>query len=226
MIGSSSAIAQQPQRQLRAHQPLLGAVVEVALEPLALLVGGPHEPGARLQQPFARVRARQREPRQLGERVEPRLGVVRQPLARDHQRAPHRRPRRAPAPRRSRVRPPRSAPARRCAGPARARCARPTPTSPVTSSPSSRNRTTAPSATPHTRAACSEIAPNTSVRRRASRDQHRDLSERRLELAQDCRMPISELSPNHSGKPRTRCEGPSSVIFRSRNAVDRPMSPM
>ena len=90
MIGSSSVIAQQPQGELRAHQPLLGAVVEVALEPLALLVGGPDEPGARLQQPLARVGARQGEPRQLGERVQPRLGVVRQPLARDHERAPHR----------------------------------------------------------------------------------------------------------------------------------------
>ena len=39
---------QPSQHDPERHEPLLGAVVQIALEPPALLVAGPHDPGSRL----------------------------------------------------------------------------------------------------------------------------------------------------------------------------------
>ena len=86
-------VAQHPQRQPGAHQPLLRAVVEVALEPPALVVGGAHEPRARLEQPLVGVGARDRQRGQPGEPGQAFLGVLRQRLAvegGDDERAPDR----------------------------------------------------------------------------------------------------------------------------------------
>ena len=72
-------------------EALLGAVVEVALEALALGVRGGDQAGARLQQSFAGVGAGDGEACELGELGEAILGVVGQVLAlegREHQRAP------------------------------------------------------------------------------------------------------------------------------------------
>ena len=81
----------EPQHQRDGHEALLGAVVEVALEPPPLLVAGLHDAGARGDEVRARLRARDRQRRQLAERAEPVLGVGRQRvLARDRDRAPQR----------------------------------------------------------------------------------------------------------------------------------------
>ena len=37
-------LAEHPEREQRRREPLLGAVVQVALEAAPLLVGGPHDP--------------------------------------------------------------------------------------------------------------------------------------------------------------------------------------
>ena len=65
-LGCVEPVAGHPQRELRGDEPLLGAVVEVALEPLALGVGGGDQAGARLEQPLARVGARERQRRRAG----------------------------------------------------------------------------------------------------------------------------------------------------------------
>ena len=101
-IASSSSFAAhlRPRRQLRAreaqlqrdgHQALLRAVVQVALEPAALLVAHHHEPRARRDEILARLRAGDRERDQLAERAEAVLRVGRERLlAADRDGAPKR----------------------------------------------------------------------------------------------------------------------------------------
>ena len=63
------------EQQRRRDEPLLGAVVQVALEPPALLVAGPDDAGARRLQVLAGLRARDGERDEVAERGEPELGV-------------------------------------------------------------------------------------------------------------------------------------------------------
>ena len=92
-VGSdSSAGLREPEQQRRRDEPLLGAVVEVALEPAALLVAGSDDARARRLQVLARLRARHRERDQLAEGGEAVLRAGRQrvrrlPIVTD---APHR----------------------------------------------------------------------------------------------------------------------------------------
>ena len=62
------------QRQRSRDEPLLRAVVEVALEPPPLLVAGPDERARDALQVGARLSARDRERHELAERAEPVLG--------------------------------------------------------------------------------------------------------------------------------------------------------
>ena len=89
--GSAHPGARHPQHQRERDEPLLRAVVQVALEPPALLVAGLDEPRARGDQVRARLRARHRQRHQLAELPEPVLGFRRERvLAGDRDRAPQR----------------------------------------------------------------------------------------------------------------------------------------
>ena len=68
----------QPQRQ--SDQALLGAVVQVALDPLAHLVGGGDDPGARGGHFGPCLGVGDRGRHQLSESGKPRLGIRRQDL--------------------------------------------------------------------------------------------------------------------------------------------------
>ena len=63
------------EQQRRRDEPLLGAVVEVALEPPPLLVAGPDDPGSRRLQILPGLCARDGERDQVAERGEAELGV-------------------------------------------------------------------------------------------------------------------------------------------------------
>ena len=79
------------EKEGRRDEPLLGAVVQVALEPPALLVAGPHDPRARRLQVLACLRARDRERDEVAERGEPHFGVGGQRVgAADRDRTPAR----------------------------------------------------------------------------------------------------------------------------------------
>ena len=80
-----------PQHQRQRDEPLLRAVVEVALEPAALVVAGRDDPGARRRELLPRLGVGQRERDQLGEVGDPLLGAGQERLrlgGRDHHRAP------------------------------------------------------------------------------------------------------------------------------------------
>ncbi len=64
-----------PQLQRQRDESLLGAVVEVALEPAALRVALAHDPRARLDELRACLGALERQCDELGEVVEPALGI-------------------------------------------------------------------------------------------------------------------------------------------------------
>ena len=92
----------EPQLERDGDEPLLGAVVEVALEPAALLVAGLDEPRARRDEVGAGLGAGDRERGELAERAEPVLGVRRGAGSRSRSRPPPTAcPRRRSAPRRS-----------------------------------------------------------------------------------------------------------------------------
>ena len=79
------------EEERRRDEPLLGTVVQVALEPPALLVAGPHDPRARRLQILTCLRARDRERDEVAEGGEPHLGVGRQRVgAADRDRTPER----------------------------------------------------------------------------------------------------------------------------------------
>ena len=83
------------EQQRRRHEPLLGAVVQVALEPPPLLVAGSDDAGARRLQVLAGLRARDGERDEVAERGEPDLAARRQWIgAADRHGAPERCPRR------------------------------------------------------------------------------------------------------------------------------------
>ena len=65
----------EPEQQCRRHQSLLRAVVEVALEPAALLVARPDDTGPRGLQVCPRLCARDRERDEVAEGGEPNLAV-------------------------------------------------------------------------------------------------------------------------------------------------------
>ena len=124
----------QPQHQRQRDEPLLRAVVEVALQPPPLGVARRDDAGARRRELLARLGVRQRLRRQLGEVGDPLLGVGRERLAGPSTRRPPRptasrrgRSARRPRPaRRSRASSPPARPrrSRRCPSARRGRCAR------------------------------------------------------------------------------------------------------
>ena len=84
----------QAQHQRERDEPLLSAVVEVALQPPALVVAGLDDAGARGGELLARLRVRERLRGELGEVRDPLLGALRERLGSivDTITAPHRRP--------------------------------------------------------------------------------------------------------------------------------------
>ena len=64
-----------PEQERRRDEPLLRAVVQVALEPPPLLVAGPDDAGTRGLQVLAGLRARDRERDEVAEGGQPHLGV-------------------------------------------------------------------------------------------------------------------------------------------------------
>ena len=65
------------QQQRRCDEPLLGAVVEVALQSATLFVAGSNDAGARRLEILAGLRARDRERDEVAERGEAELGIRR-----------------------------------------------------------------------------------------------------------------------------------------------------
>jgi hypothetical protein len=83
----------EPQRQRNGDEVLLGAVVEIALDPAASIVGGLDDPGARLLELDPRVDVGDRLRDELGERAKARLRVRwERPLRRARGERPHRWP--------------------------------------------------------------------------------------------------------------------------------------
>ena len=76
------ARASEPQRQRQAHEALLGAVVEVALDPAASLIGGRDDARARLLELDPGVDVGDRLRDKLGERAEASLRVLGERLRR------------------------------------------------------------------------------------------------------------------------------------------------
>ena len=74
-VAGSAAPRREPQREHDADEALLGAVVEVALDPPASVIGGFDDPGARLLELDPRVDVGDRLRDQLGERAEARLRI-------------------------------------------------------------------------------------------------------------------------------------------------------
>ncbi len=70
----------QAQLERQGHEPLLRAVVQVALDPPALLVARLHDAGARGAQILARLRIREGLCRKFGEVRDPLLGILGEPL--------------------------------------------------------------------------------------------------------------------------------------------------
>ena len=80
-----------PEAQRQRDEPLLGAVVKVALDPSARRVRGLDDPRSRGGQLLTRIHVRERRGDELGEAADPRLGARRErvrQLAGHHDRAP------------------------------------------------------------------------------------------------------------------------------------------
>ena len=72
--GSCSKLPSKAQLQRERHEPLLGAVVQVALQPPALGVAGLHDARARARELLVGVGVGQRLGDELGEVAQPMLG--------------------------------------------------------------------------------------------------------------------------------------------------------